>query len=217
MATDRPVRVHGEQGDEMEIEILVLEYFRVLLTAPPLLSIVAVIFIFTFAEDIKALLLRVAKIRLPGGAEFDTQQGRSVVHEEPTPPLEIGRIPVQGIPPGLAPAQEQAIAQLIRAHIATAYLWEYRYLNYFLARGTQLALDWFVRLPQPTTYNHYDSFFLPIVPSARERQAMVNALEAHHLIDDGGPNIISVTSKGREYHQWRGALPPPTNTSTGPS
>ena len=202
----------------MEIETLVLEYLRVLLTAPPLLSIVAVIFIFKFAEDIKALFLRVAKIRLPGGAEFDTQQGRSVVDEEPTPPLETEGIPVQGIPPGLAPAQEQAIAQLIRAHIATAYLWEYRYLNYFLARGTQLALDWFVGLPQPITYNHYDSFVLPIVPSARERQAIVNALEAHHLIaHDGGSNIISVTPKGREYHQWRGALPPPTNTSTGPS
>ena len=180
----------------MEIETLVLEYLRVL-TAPPLLSIVAVIFIFKFAEDIKALFLRVAKIRLPGGAEFDTQQGRSVVHEEPTPPLETEGIPVQGIPPGLAPAQEQAIAQLIRAHIATAYLWEYRYLNYFLARGTQLALDWFVGLPQATTYNQYDSFVLPIVPSARERQAIVNALEAHHLIaHDGGANIISVTPKG---------------------
>ena len=53
----------------MEIATLVLEYLRVLLTAPFLFSIVAVVFIFTFKEDIKALLLRVAKIRLPGGAE----------------------------------------------------------------------------------------------------------------------------------------------------
>ena len=45
----------------MEIETLVLEYFRVLLTAPPLLSIVAVIFIFKFAEDIKALSLTRSK------------------------------------------------------------------------------------------------------------------------------------------------------------
>ena len=202
----------------MEIETLVLEYLRVLLTAPPLLSIVAVIFIFKFAEDLKTLLSRVAKIRLPGGAEFDTQQSHSVADEEPTPPLKTEVRPVQGIPPGLAPAQKQAIEQLVRAHIATAYLWEYRYLNYFLARGTQLALDWFVGLPQPTTYNHYQSLFLPIVPSARERQAMIEALEAHQLIaHDGGSNTIAVTPKGRWYHQWRGALPPPTNTSTGPS
>ena len=197
---------YGERGDEVEIETLVLEYLKVLLAAPPLLSIVAVIFIFKFAEDIKALLLRVAKIRLPGGAEFDTQQSRRIVDEEPKPPLETEGIPVQGIPPGLTPAQEQAIAQLVRAHIATAYLWESRYLNYFLARATQLALDWLVGLPQPTTYNHYDSFFLPIVPSAYERQAIINALEAHHLITfDGGSNVIAVTPKGLEYHQWRGA------------
>ena len=55
----------------MEIATLVLEYLTVLLTAPPLLSIVAVVFMFKFAEDIKVLLLRVAKIRLPGGAEGD--------------------------------------------------------------------------------------------------------------------------------------------------
>ena len=51
----------------MEIATLILEYLKVLLSAPPLLSIVAVIFICKFAKDIKALLSRVAKIRLPGG------------------------------------------------------------------------------------------------------------------------------------------------------
>ena len=183
----------------MEIATFVLEYLRVLLTAPLLFSIVAVVFIFTFTEDIKALLLRVAKIRLPGGAEVDTPQSSRIVEEEPRPPLETGGIPIQGIPPGLTPDQEQAIAQLVRAQIATAYLWEYRYLNYFLARGTQVALDWFVGLPQPTTYAHYASSFLPIVPSARERQAIVNALEMHHFITyDVASNLITVTPKGRE-------------------
>ena len=202
----------------MEIATLVLEYLTVLLTAPPLLSIVAVVFMFKFAEDIKVLLLRVAKIRLPGGAEFDTPQSRRTVDEEPGPPPETGEIPVQGIPPDLAPEQQQAIAQLVRAHIATAYLWEYRYLNYFLARGTQLALDWFVGLPQPTTYAHYDSFFLPIAPSARERQAILDALQAHHLVTcDGTTNTITVTPKGREYDQWRGPLPPLTTPLAGPA
>ena len=180
----------------MEIAALILEYLKVLLSAPPLLSIVAVIFICKFAKDIKALLSRVAKIRLPGGAEFDTQQSRGIVDDEPTKPPNMEEIPVQGIPTGLAPAQEQKIEQLIRAHIATAYLWEYRYLNYFLARSTQSALDWLVGLKQPTTYSHYDSSFLPIVPSVRARQAMITALETHHLINfDHGSNAITVTPK----------------------
>ena len=202
----------------MEIATLVLEYLKVLLTAPPLLSVVAVIFIFKFAEDIKALFLRVAKIRFPGGAEFDTPQSSRTAKEEPGPPPETGEIPVLGIPPDLTPDQKQAVVQVVRAHIATAYLWEYRYLNYFLARGTQVALDWLVGAPLLITFAHYDSFFLPIVPSARERQAIVSALEAHHLITyDSAANIIAVTPKGREYHQWRGALPALTNTSIGPT
>ena len=202
----------------METGTLILEYIRVLLSAPPLLSIVAVVLICRFSEDIKALLSRVATIRLPGGAEFATQQSRTVVDDEGTTPPNTEEIAVQGIPPGLAPAKEQKIAQLLRAHIATAYLWEYRYLNYFLARTTQLALDWLVGLTQPTTYSLYDSFFLPIVPAARERQAMITALEGHHLIDlDQGSNVITLTPKGREYHQWRGELPPLPRTSTGPT
>ena len=202
--------------DQMEIANLVLEYLRVLLTAPLLFSVVAIVFIFTFTEDIKALLLRVAKIRLPGGAEVDTPQS-SRIEREPRP-VNTKEVPVQGIPAGLTPAQEQAITQLVRAQIATAYLWEYRYLNYFLARGTQLTLDWLVGLPQSTTYAHYDSFFLPIVPAARERQAMVNALEAHHLVTyDDASNMITVTPKGREYHEWRGTLPPLTDKSKAPT
>lgn len=195
---------------------MILEYLKVLLSAPPLLSLVAVVFIYKFAGDIRELMSRVARIRLPGGAEVATQQSRRAVSGEPTTPPNTDEIPVQGIPSGLTPAQEEDIASLVRSHIATARLWEYRYLNYFLARATQLTLDWFVGLVHPITYGHYDSFFLPIVPSTRERQAMITALETHRLItlDHGS---ITVTPKGREYHQWRGELPPLPNTSSGPT
>ena len=200
----------------MEIARLALEYLRVLLTAPLLFSIVAAVFIFTFTEDIKALLLRVAKIKLPGGTEVDTPQSNPI-DKEPRP-VNTGEIPVQELPTGLTPDQEQATTQLIRAQMAIAYLWEYRYLNYFLARGTQIVLDWLVGLPQPPTYALYDSSFLPLVPSPRQRQAMFNALEAHHLVTcDSTSNVITVTPKGREYHQWRGTLPPLANKSTAPA
>ena len=197
---------------------MILEYLTVLLSAPPLLSIVAIFVICKFADDIRELLSRVARIRLPGGAEVATQQRRPTVADKPTTPPNTEKIPVQGLPPDLAPAQQQIIASLVRSHIANAYLWEYRYLNYFLARTTQFALDWFVGLSEPTTYSHYDSSFLLIVPSARERQAMIAALETHHLIKiDDGTKTISVTPKGEEYHKWRGALPSQPNKSTGPT
>ena len=199
----------------MEIAELVLEYLRVLLTASVLFSVVAVIFIWRFTEDIKALLLRVARIRFPGGTEVNTPQSSRIAEEESKSPPETTKIDIKGIPSGLTSEQEQAIEQLIRSHIANAYLWEYRYLNYFLARGTQETLDWLIGLPQPTTYAYYDSFFMPIIPSANERHTIINVLQAHHLVmHDEVSNVITVTPKGQEYQEWRGALPPLTATST---
>ena len=197
---------------------MILEYLTVLLSAPPLLAMLILIGIRRFSDDIKDLLSRVARIRLPGGAEFATQQTRGIGDDEPTAPPNTEQIPVQGIPPDLTPTHREEIARLVRSHIATAYLWEYRYLNYFFARTTQFALDWLVGLAEPTTYSHYDSSFLLVVSSARERQAMIAALETHHLIQlDDRTQTISVTPKGREYHEWRGTLPPVRNTSTGPT
>ena len=200
---------------KLELAQLVLEYLRVLLTAPFLISVVVVFFIWRFTEDIKALLLRVAKIKLPGGTEVNTPQSSRIVEEESKSPPETIGIAIQGIPSGLTPEQEQAVKQLIRSHIANAYLWEYRYLSYFLARGTQETLDWLIGLTQPTTYAFYDSVFLPIIPSANERQAIITALQMHHLVmHDEVSNVITVTPKGREYQEWRGVLPPLTRKST---
>lgn len=198
----------------MEYANIILEYLKVLLTAPVLFSLVAVVFITLFNEDIKALILRIAKIKLPGGIEVGTPQSSQLTAEEqkpaPEPSVDVQEA-VAGLPTDLTPQQRRTIEQLIRSHIATAYIWEYRYLNYFLAHGTQLVLDWLVSLPQATTYTHYDSVWLPIIPSANERQAIINALQAHHLIQHDGSEMIVVTPKGREYQEWRGPPPPLTS------
>jgi len=193
----------------MDYANLILEYLKVLLTAPVLFSLLAVWFITLFREDIKALILRIAKIKLPGGTEVSTPQSNQLATEEQKPAPRIdNQVAVAGLPADLAPQQRQAVEQLIRSHIATAYIWEYRYLNYFLVRGTQLVLDWLIGLPQATTYMHYDSVWLPIIPSANERQAIINALQTHHLIQQDTSGMIIVTPKGREYQVWRGVLPP---------
>jgi hypothetical protein len=204
----------------MGTENMILEYLKVLLTAPVLFSVVALVVIVVFREDLKALMLRVAKIKLPGGAEFSTPQSQQMDAEEarpaPEPPAE-DVVQISGLPEGLSEDQRVRVEQIIRSHIATAYTWEYRYLNYFLARGTQVVLDWLINLPQPTTYAHFDSTWLPLIPSAEERQAIIIALRNHHLILQDAADMISVTAKGREYQQWRGPLPPLTNGSTGRS
>lgn len=194
----------------MKIEILILEYLKVLLTAPVLFSMVAILVIIIFREDIKALILRIAKIKLPGGAEVSTPQSNQLAAEEqkPSPQPSVDEQVVNtGLPADLTPYQKTVLEQLIRSHIATTYVWEYRYLNYFLVRNTQVVLDWLIGLPQRTTFMHYDSVWLPSIPSANERQAIINALQAHHLIQQIESGMIEVTPKGLEYQEWRGALP----------
>ncbi len=194
----------------------ILEYLRILLSGPVLFSLVAIIVIVVFHEDIKALLLRTARIRFPGGTEFSTSQTNQSDKEEKRPdpnPSATELVPVPGIPEGLTAEQKEVVENLIRAHIATAYTWEYRYLNYFLARNTQLVLDWLLNIPHPTTYSHYDSTWLPFIPAAEERQNIINALRSHHLVHQDEAGIITVTPKGQEYQQWRGPLPPLTNGS----
>lgn len=107
----------------------------------------------------------------------------------------------------LTPEQVEGIRQLFEAERAKAYLWEYRYLNYFLAQSTQRVLDWLASLQTRTSVSLFDTLWLPAIPSAEERRAIVNALQAHHLIQLTG-ELIEVTPKGREYIQWRGPVPP---------
>jgi len=198
----------------MEIATLILEYLKVLLSPQIVVGGLGLVFLLLFREDIKALLLRVAKIRFPGGTEVSTSQSERQSKEEkieqkPPPAPEA---PITGLPSDLPPPQRLAIENILKAERATSYLWEYRYLNYFLVYGTQTVLNWLISLSQPTTYSHFDATWLPLIPSANERGAIINALQAHHLIqvNDG---VIQVTPKGKEYQQWRGELPKPPLTT----
>ena len=195
----------------MAIATLVLEYLKVLMSPQIVLGTVGFVFLLIFREDIKALLLRIAKIRLPGGTEISTSQSERQIKEEKIEqkPLPAPQSPLVGVPSDLTPQQRSAVENILKAERATSYLWEYRYLNYFLVYATQVVLDWLISLNQPTTCSHYDSMWLPLIPSANERGAILTALQAHHLIQIVD-NVIRVTPKGMEYQQWRGDLPKAT-------
>lgn len=192
----------------MKIATLVLEYLKVLLSPQIVVGAAGLVVLLFFREDIKALLLRVAKIRLPGGTEVSTSQSERQIKEEKIEhkPLPAPETSLSGLPFDLTPQQKLEVENILMAEIATSYLWEYRYLNYFLVYGTQAVLDWLISLKQPTICSFFDATWLPLIPSANERGAIINALQAHHLIqlNDG---TIQVTPKGIEYQQWRGELP----------
>lgn len=106
----------------------------------------------------------------------------------------------------LAPEQVKQLSDIFQAERARAYLWEYRYLNYFLVPLTQRVLDGLATLTDRLTYTLYDSLLTQTVSKAEEQKAIIDALAAHHLIQLKG-DLIEVTPKGREYIQWPGPLP----------
>lgn len=194
----------------MAVAQLILEYLRVILSPQGIVALILLVFFYRFHGDVRALIGRIASIRLPGGTEVSTPQlGRATDEKaalkEP-PPLPLDATPV--LPSGvhLSPEQAQAVAEVFKAERARAYLWEYRYLNYFLVANTQRVLDWLAGLQERTTLPTYDAFWIPIIPKAQERRAIIDALQAHSLIALEG-ELITVTPKGREYIEWRGPLP----------
>jgi len=195
----------------MEIANLVLEFMKVFLSPQVVGGVAAVTFFLLFREDIKALMCRIATIKLPGGGELSTSQAERTSElfvsskTETRPP--IGNANVV-LPKNITLTSEQAkqIGEVLQAERVRAFLWEYRYLNYFLVPSTQHVFDWLATLKDRTTYVLYDAFWMPVIPSAAERKAIVSALEAHQLIFFSG-DLIEVTPKGREYLGWRGPLP----------
>jgi hypothetical protein len=194
----------------MQTSQLVLEYLNVLLSPQVIGGFVVAGFVLIFREDIKALFVRIAKIRLPGGAELSTSQSAKL-DEEPKdkkPPLPPPSDAVK-LPATLNPPESKEVRELLDAERAIAYLWEYRYLNYFLVPNTQIVIDWLASLQIRPTVKLYDTVWLPAIPSPTERRAILNALQTHYLITID-KELIEVTPKGREYIQWRGPLQLPT-------
>jgi hypothetical protein len=182
---------------------LYLEILKLLLSPQVVGGACVLIFIFCFRSEVKALLGRVAKISF-GGAEVDMPQAQRLESAEKPQPAQLTLSLAAG-------AKEEhidaaSLRERLDAERARAATWEYRYLNYFLARATQVVLDWLASLTVRTTKSMYDTYWTPLVVSAEEREAIMTALQAHHLIqikDD----LIEVTPKGREYISWRGPLP----------
>ena len=195
----------------LETSKIILEFIKALTASQIIYGAIAITFLLFFKESIRVLIGRIARIKLPGGGELSTPQSLRSSDEKP----DDSKISVSSedlLPPNLelTPEQVKQIVEIFKAERAKAALWEYRYLNYFLVPKTQRVLDWLSSLNVQTTTSMFDSFWMPIIPQANERRAIIDALQAHHLIMLTG-ELIEVSPKGKEYIQWRGpALSPPT-------
>ena len=192
----------------MATPLIVLEYLRVLLSAPVVLGLIAAVCLYLFKAQLRSLLTRVALIKW-GSAELSVPQPPSDAplvtgSQSTTVAIETDHS-VLPIPAGtqLPAGVEQQLLQAFNAERARAHLWEYRYLNHFLVHNTQNVLDWLASLANPPTFTMYDALWQNAILGAAERRTIVNVLENHNLIEFQG-ELLTVTPKGREYTQWRG-------------
>jgi len=191
---------------------IALEYLKVFLSTQVIAGIIAIVFFKTFKDDIKALILRIAKIRLPGGGELSTPQLEKMNNEKPIEDKALPEPQSKDLQINIQEDKIETVRALYNAERARAYFWEYSYLNYYLVPSTQRVLDWFAATTAPISFSLFDTLWLPAIPDAKERKAIFDALEKHYLITIVN-EIISVTPKGREYIEWRGkVLQSPSNT-----
>lgn len=191
----------------MDAASIILEYVRVFLSTPVVVGVVATAAILIFKKDIKTLCSRIATIKLPGGGELLTsQQSRSTDEESNSTPPDVTDEQLN-LPAELKFTSDQlaVVRNLYFSERANAYLWEYRYLNFFLVRATQYVLEWFASSQQPISLSLFHNVWTPIVRSAAERDAIINALQSHYLIDVSD-SLVQITPKGREYIDWRGPM-----------
>jgi len=166
-------------------------------------SVVALTCVIMFRGDIRALMKRIAKIKIAGGELETTQQAR--VLAEPSAEHLSVTTPAQ-VMGGQSVQAEVPTAELLRAERTRAYVWEYRYLNHFLVRASQIVLDWFAGSAQPISESLYHTWWTPHIPDPQERDAILLALSSHYLIVNNN-GLLQISEKGNEYVGWRGELP----------
>lgn len=180
---------------------LALEYLKVLLT-PQIVIIIGVIwFAKTFKENIAALIDRIKAIKFPGG-ELSTPQHEKLKNESPIEDKTSPEPQSADLPANIKENDIETLKTLYNAERSRAYFWEYSYLNYYLVTRTQYTLDWLAKYAQPMPVSLYDTLTSPSVPDPKERNAILNALENHYLVQVKD-NIITVSQKGHEYIEWR--------------
>lgn len=188
---------------------LTIEFLKTILSPQMVAGVVAATIAWRFKAEIRELMGRIAKIRLPGGGELSMSQSEKAIEvsvhsdsEQLKPSGGSVNLPENL---SLTPDDKGTVRDVLKAEQANAALWEYRYLNYFLAQNTQLVLDWLDSLKAGTSLSLYINFWTPMIPNANERLAIIAALESHHLISGSG-EYYEITPKGHEYAKWRGPL-----------
>jgi hypothetical protein len=175
---------------------LCLEFLKVLLSWPVATLVLGILAIFNFKVPLSKWI---TNVRLNyGELEISSQQNV----QEPT--LKE-KTTIEQKETFSAPI-ESTTTDSVQQWRANSYLWEYRYLNLFLAHHTQLVLDWLYDLDKPIAVEIASSVWMGRIPSPKEQEAVLTALLQHYLVQQTANVEIQITPKGKEYVEQRGKI-----------
>jgi len=201
----------------MNINQIILEYLRIVLSWPPLVFILAIVFLFKFSNSIKTFLENLRSLKA-GPFEFSQQQ---------KPPQEIEKKVEEKLEESGITLNKEQLKQIeetfetlskekedkevrisqqqevIRYWVERAELYEFLYLNLYLVYNSKAALLWFIN---PSTKDNFIySFFLPpqIVNQIAEKEAIFNALLSSGLIEQDGL-LFKISGKGKRFLKFLG-------------
>lgn len=163
---------------------VVVEFAKVVLNWPALGFVGATCFVIAFRRRVGPLIDRIAKL---GPVDFAPQ---STVDVDAAPPP-----PVEALP-AATPDGPEALEQAR----GMAVLYEFLFLNYFLAPATQQTLAWVNTYGPVSKAALFQLDFLQTSPEY-EREAIFDALTGHALMTE---EPIAITQKGRAYLEWPG-------------
>lgn len=195
----------------MEWWRLALDYVKAFLT-PQIVVVLGIIwFAKTFKDNIAALIDRIKAIKFPGG-EVSTPQLEKLKNEKTIEDKTSIGPQSANLTTNVQETDIEALRALYISERKRAYFWEYSYLNYYLVPRTQITLDLIAKYDPPMSLVLYDDMTSPYVPDQKERQAIIDALEKHYLIELEN-DLIKITPKGLEYIEWRGKVHQPSSSS----
>lgn len=201
----------------MSINQIILEYLRVILSWPTIVLLLGIIFLFKFSHSIRGFLRKLRFFKA-GSFEFSQQQSlQQEVEKKVEEKLEESGITlnqeqlkqIQETFETLSKEKgdkEVRITQqegVIRYWFERAELFEFSYLNLYLAYNSKIALFW---LMNPSTKDNFIySFQLPpqIVNQIAEKEAIFNALLSTGLIEQDG-FLFKISEKGKRFLKFLG-------------
>lgn len=170
---------------------MVLEYFKLFISWPFLSAVCFIIAIFLFKEAIqtwlKSMKIDYKDLSVYSQSNKKITEEEKRVEKEPSPPQDN--------------MDKSKLVEVGTQWKSLAYYWEYRYLGYYLVPHTKDVLKLLYDANSEFLLNVLDVVMCKTIPEARERIAVVDALQQHYLIQIQD-NMVSITEKGKEYIEF---------------